>query len=57
MFYPPLFDLFPNQLEYVTSWLDFYHVGLQGDLVGFLKEFKEEQDKGATDFVLPPVPE
>ena len=46
----------PNQLEYVTSWLDFYHVGLQGDLVGFLQEFKEEQDKGATNFVLPPVP-
>lgn len=55
--YPLVSCLSAKELEYVTSWLDFYHVGLQGDLVGFLKEFKEEQDKGATNFVLPPVPE
>jgi len=55
--YPLVSSLSTEELEYVTSWLDFYHVGLQGDLVGFLKEFKEEQDKGTTNFVLPPVPE
>ena len=46
--------------EYLTQWLDAYHAGRSedgktkmGQIVGFLKEFKEQQDRGETDFKLP----
>merc|ERR1712150_5696 len=59
--YPLVKDLSQGELEYVTSWLDHYHLGgIQGlmsqnpDIVGFLKEFKKQQLSGQTTFVLPP---
>ena len=62
--YPLVRDLSPGELEYVTSWLDHYHLGgIPGlmsqdpDIVGFLKEFRIQQSSGKTTFVLPPVPE
>merc|ERR1711936_1192124 len=37
-----------DELEYLTNWLDYYHVGRGGDLVGILKEFREQQESGIT---------
>jgi hypothetical protein len=45
------------QVEYLTCWLDHYHLKQAGTLVGFLKEFREQQEKGETSFQLPPVPQ
>ncbi len=49
-----------SELDYVTMWLDFYQAGKSedgvnnmGEIVGHLKEFKEQQDSGASDFKLP----
>ena len=59
---PPLLiaDLKKDELDYVTCWLDHYHLGQNNkaaEIVGFLKEFKEQQDSGKSDFVLPPIPQ
>ena len=57
-------SLSEEEIEYLTSWLDHYHLGpmkgLQEEnaqILGFLKEFKEQQDSTETDFVLPPIPQ
>lgn len=62
--YPIVKNLTDGELEYVTSWLDHYHLGgIKGlmsqepELLGFLKEFREQQEAGKTTFVLPAVPE
>jgi len=61
--YPLVSKMSPGELEYVTSWLDHYHLGgIKGlmvqnpEIVGFLREFKTQQSSGETKFVLPPVP-
>jgi len=54
--YPLVAELSTNELEYLTNWLDYYQVGRQGELIGFLKEFREQQESGITNFCLPPVP-
>ena len=61
--YPLVNSLTTGELGYVTSWLDHYHLGgIKGlmtqnpEIMGFLKEFKAQQDSGVTDFVLPPIP-
>ena len=41
------------QIEYLTSWVDYYQISRQGELVGILKEFQDQQEKGTTQFVLP----
>jgi len=62
--YPIVKNLTDGELEYVTSWLDHYHLGgIKGlmsqepELLGFLKEFREQQESGKTTFVLPAIPE
>ena len=40
-------------MEYLTSWLDYYQISRQGELIGILKEFQDQQEKGTTQFVLP----
>ena len=55
--YPLVASLSEEELEYITCWLDYYHVGKGGQLVGFHKEFREQQEQGSTDFVLPPIPQ
>merc|ERR1712122_311468 len=42
--YPLLTELSKDELEYLTNWLDYYHVGRGGELVGILKEFREQQE-------------
>jgi len=61
--YPLVDKMTPGELEYITSWLDHYHLGgIQGlmtqnaDILGFLKEFKDQQDSRVTDLILPPIP-
>eukprot|EP00092_Neocalanus_flemingeri_P005505 GFUD01005935.1.p1 GENE.GFUD01005935.1~~GFUD01005935.1.p1 ORF type:complete len:314 (-),score=76.96 GFUD01005935.1:155-1051(-) len=61
--YPLVNSLTSGELEYVTSWLDHYHLGgIPGlmtqnpEILGFLKEFQVQQDSGETNFVLPPIP-
>lgn len=62
--YPLVNSLSSEELEYVTSWLDHYHLGgIKGlmtqnaEILGFLKEFKDQQDSGITTFLLPPIPQ
>ena len=40
-------------MEYLTSWVDYYQISRQGELIGILKEFQDQQKKGSTRFVLP----
>ena len=40
-------------MEYLTSWVDYYQISRQGELIGILKEFQDQQEKGSTRFVLP----
>jgi len=57
--YPLLANLTDEEVEYITNWLDFYHAGRSdknAEMIGFLKEFKEQQESGMSEFVLPPVP-
>ena len=44
---------FPAQMDYLTSWVDYYQISRQGELIGVLKEFQEQQEKETTQFVLP----
>ena len=62
--YPLVSSMTPGEQEYVTSWLDHYHLGginrlmiQTPDILGFLKEFKTQQDSGETNFELPPIPQ
>ena len=61
--YPLAKDLSADEVEYVTRWLDHYQAnrakdGLDnlGEIVGYLQEYKEQQESGKSDFKLPPVP-
>lgn len=61
--YPLESQLSEEEREYITSWLDHYHLGpMKGlqeenvEILGFLREFKNQQDSEATTFVLPEVP-
>ncbi len=58
--YPLVKDMSKDELEYLTRFLDYYHAGSSqdgetdmGEIVGCLEEFKEQQDKGETDFFMP----
>ena len=60
--YPLVQDLSEDELEFITNWLDHYELGPNdGDekkpIVGYLKEFKEQQKSGCTTFALPPIPQ
>ena len=61
--YPLAKDLGADEVEYVTRWLDHYQAnrsedGLSnlGEIVGYLAEYKEQQESGKSDFKLPPIP-
>ena len=45
------------QAEYLTCWLDHYHLRQGGELVGVLREWQEQQELGQTDWSLPPAPQ
>jgi len=51
--YPLIGKLATHEIEYLTSWLDYYQISRQGELVGILKEFQDQQERGTTQFVLP----
>ena len=58
--YPLVSLLDRDELEYLTQHLDNYQAGKStdgesdlGEIIGFLREFKEQQDSGNTDFKLP----
>ena len=50
-----------EEKEYLTQWLDFYHAAKSedegktglGEIVGFLTEFRAQQESGETAFELP----
>ena len=53
----------PDEFEYCSRWLDFDQFGASengvtdaGEIIGCLKEFKEQQKSANTDFVLPEKP-
>ena len=57
--YPLLKDLQGSELDYLTCWLDHYTLD-QNDshrpnIIGYLKEFKEQQNTNLTTFILPPI--
>lgn len=58
--YPLVKDFTEEELEYVTEWLDRYSLNADDSpkhsFIGYLKEFKEQQESGTTDFVMPPIP-
>ena len=58
--YPLVKDLTEEELEFLNCWLDHYLAGPTldgksgvGQIIGYLKEFKEQQDSGVTSLVLP----
>ena len=58
--YPLVSQLNMDELEYLTQHLDNFQAGNShddesdlGEILGFLQEFKEQQDRGKTDFKLP----
>lgn len=61
--YPLVKDLTANELEYLTQFLDHFQGRKSqdegrtdmGEIVGYLKEFHEQQLSGKTDYVLPRV--
>ena len=62
--YPLLKDLSEGEIAYVSQWLDHYQAGASNDgihnvskIIGYLKEFKEQQDSGTTNFKLPQKPQ
>ena len=58
--YPLIKDLGESELEYVTCWLDHYSLDVNDtprQFIGYLKEFKEQQNSNLTTYVLPPIPE
>lgn len=57
--YPLLKDLPDTDLDYITGWLDHYALNRDDSprpIIGYLKEFKEQQNSNSTTFVLPPIP-
>jgi hypothetical protein len=53
-------NLSEDEREFITRWLDFYQAresedGITnlGEIVGYLKEFKEQQESGKSDYKLP----
>ena len=57
--YPLLKDLQGTELDYITCWLDHYALDTNDSprpIIGYLKEFKEQQNSNSTTFVLPPIP-
>lgn len=56
--YPLVENLIAEEVEHITGWLDYYHAGRadkNAEIIGFHKEFKEQQQSGMTEFVLPPL--
>ena len=60
--YPLVTQLSKDEVEYLTQYLDNFQAGVSsdgvgdlGEIVGYLKEFKEQQDSGKTSFKLPEV--
>jgi len=51
--YPLIDKLTTHEVDYLTSWVDYYQISRQGELIGILKEFQEQQEKETTQFVLP----
>lgn len=58
--YPLVSQLKADEVEYLTQHLDNFQAGKSfdgesdlGEILGFLKEFKEQQDSSKTDFKLP----
>ena len=57
--YPLLKNLKDTELDYLKCWLDHYALNQDDSprsFVGYLKEFKEQQNSESTTFVLPPIP-
>ena len=57
--YPLLKNLQDKELDYLTCWLDHYTLD-QNDshrpnIIGYLKEFKEQQNTNLTTYILPPI--
>ncbi len=53
-------NLSREEVEYLTCWLDFFQarrstdfVNNVGEIVGHLKEFREQQESGRTEFRFP----
>ena len=61
--YPLKNKMTDDELEFVTCWLDHYALNSsendleKSPIVGFLKEFKDQQNSELTEFVLPPIPQ
>ncbi len=62
--YPLVKDLTEGEIEYLNSWLDHYQAAKSSDgienvaeVLGFHKDFKEQQDSGKSDFKLPEIPQ
>ena len=51
--YPIVADRDPDEVEYVSRWMDHYLQKTNGKVVGFLKEFDEQQKSGKTSWILP----
>ena len=57
--YPLIKFMEPEALEFITCWLDHYALTANdtpGSIVGYVKEFKEQQKTGMSEFKLPPIP-
>ena len=52
-------DLNEKELEYLTCWLDRYTLDRDdnpsGQIIGYLREFKNQQLSGSTTFTLPKI--
>ena len=54
-------NLSVDEVEYVTRWLDYYQANRSEDgvsnlaeIVGYLAEYREQQESGESDFGAPP---
>ena len=62
--YPLVKDLSEDEVEYIHNWLDHYQAafskdegrGNLGEIIGFHKEFLEQQNSGKSTFKLPEIP-
>ena len=55
--YPLVSELTTDELDHITNWLDIYHIRKNLTLypiVGYLKEFLDQQKSGVSTFTLPP---